>query len=360
MLKIDFNNPIIFQDMKEIDERLSEHTQLYGKSIFITGAAGMIASYVIAYFMWLNEFHNANIQIYAGIRNEKKAFSRFGELSEKDYFHLINQNVITPIMYENHFDYIIHAASLASAQYYGKQPVETMLPNVIGTYNLLEYSRLKPVQGFLFLSSGAIYGNVENSDKRGIDETNVGTLDYFEHGCKYAESKRCGEALCHAYWSEYNVPATMARITHTYGPTMDLLEDKRVFAEFVNNIIQHQNIKMKSDGSAVRQFCYITDTVIALLKVLLIGERGITYNVGNDKELLSISELANVLVSLFPERRLKIERGVRSDSGYAPQNTSDASFVSVEKVRGLGWEPLHSVNDGFQRVVEAIEYQKVK
>ncbi len=247
------------------------------------------------------------------------------------------------------YDYIVHAASLASPQYYGKMPVETMLPNVIGTYELLEYAKRKKIKGFLFFSSGNVYGSVGGVDR--IKEDTKGTFDFRAIGNVYGESKRCGEALCGAYFHEYGVPVKNARIQHTYGPTLDIESDKRVFSEFVNNIVNNQDIVLKSDGSAKRAFCYITDTVAALFAILLDGEEGESYNVGNDMEYISILELAEKLVAMFPEKQLQVIRERRQDEGYSASPENRTIPVSLEKTRQLGWRPECSVEEGFGRTI---------
>ena len=361
MLKINYNNPIISEDMQEIYARLPESELLKNSSIYITGASGMLASYMTSYLIWLNEKYDYGIQIYAGIRKKEKALARFGHYVSKDYFHCINSDVIDPLSQSVNnifFNYIIHAASFASPQYYGCKPVETILPNVIGTYNLLEYSKEHPVKGFLFFSSESTYGKVDTDQSTGIIESNIGVLNFLDPGSKYGESKRTGEMICHSYFCEYNIPTVSGRISHTYGPTMNVKGDSRVFAEFVNNVLESRNIEMKSDGSAVRQFAYITDTVTGLYKMLLKGTRGEAYNVGNDHEVHSILELAEMMTSLRPEKGLKVIRVERKDDGYKTSNGHNTTFISTKKLESLGWNANHTTYDGFDRTIRAIEWDQ--
>ena len=114
-------------------------------------------------------------------------------------------------------DYIVHAASFASPQYYGCSPVETMLPNIIGTHELLKWATQHPVRSFLFFSSDTVYGTVKDVEQ--ISEEVVGTLDFLAKGNVYGESKRCGETLCRAYYNEYGIPAKSARIFSGWSAT---------------------------------------------------------------------------------------------------------------------------------------------
>ena len=355
MFKIDFDNLIIRQDMEQIDSCLSkEKLCLYNKSIFVSGASGMIASYLMAYLIWLNETQGASIHIYAGIRNKEKAYLRFGNYAEKPYFSIIAQDINEPIIANQKFDYIIHAASLASPQYYGCMPVETMLPNIIGTNNLLKKAMIDHSTSFLFFSSGSVYGSIEGHDV--IEEGAIGTFDFQAKGNVYGESKRCGEALCRSYFNEFGIPIKIARIHHTYGATADIEQDTRVFSEFAADIINCRDIVLKSSGEARRSFCYITDTISGLLKILLFGENGEAYNIGNPNEYISIAELANTLVELFPEKRLHVVSGHREEKGYNASTEKRIIPVSVEKIENLEWKPVVSIQEGFTRMIHAIEY----
>ena len=356
MFKISFSNPIIKTDMEEIFLNVPESTRLFHKKIYISGASGMIASYLVSFFIWLNEEQNAGIEIYAGIRNRQKCDLRFGEYAKKSCFHLIQKDVLFPLPDDVQPDYVIHAASLASPQYYGLYPVETMLPNVVGTYQLLEYARNHDVDGFLFFSSGAVYGTAEGSVS--ISENSIGLLDYLARGNSYGESKRCGEALCFSYSDEYHVPVKIARIHHTYGPTIDIDNDSRVFSEFVGNIVKYQDIVIKSSGESKRAFCYITDTISALLIILLNGKNGEAYNVGNPDEYIRIRDLAAVLTSLFPERNLSAKFEKRQNDAYVSSPNSRLVPLDVGRLKGLGWENKVSIKEGFMRTVQAIEYEK--
>lgn len=349
-------NEIILSDMEEIFLTRNSWADITSSSFYITGASGMIASYMVMYLIYLNERRYYNIQIFAGIRNRQKAISKFGDYCSRPYFHIIEDDVVATVNPIIKADYVVHAASLASPQFYGKMPVETMLPNVVGTYNLLEWSKIQTIKGFLFFSSGSVYGSVKDVDV--ITEDNAGPLQFLSNGNSYGESKRCGEALCHAYASEYKVPTRSARIHHTYGPTMDIVNDKRVFSEFVSNVVNNQDIVLKSDGKAHRAFCYITDTLSALFAILLNGENGESYNIANDNEYISVRELAEIIVKLSNDKSIKVKVQTRNEDGYCPSPENRLLPVCVDKTRKLGWQPKISVSEGFYRVI--YYYQKNK
>ena len=349
-------NPVYRDDMQKIYESRDSWSELENNSVLISGASGMIASYICMFLIFINEAKGMHVEIYACVRDKDKAAGRFGRYIEAGYFHLMIQDVCCSMEKGYSFDYVIHAASLASPQYYGNMPVETVLPNIIGTYELLKYVKKGGLKSFLFLSSGAVYGPV--CGKTSVTEDTAGDLDYLQAGNFYGESKRCGELLCKAYSMEYCLPARCVRIHHSYGPTLDIKGDARVFSEFVGNIVNEQSIVIKSAGIEKRAFCYMTDTVAGIFRVLLEGENGECYNLGNSHEYISISELAEKLIDLFPEKNLKIVYGDRDLKSYVSGNAASTIPVNTEKIENLGWRASVSVEEGFYRTVKALLWQE--
>lgn len=351
MRKDILNNCIIAQDMEKVYDSCAALETIKDSNIYITGATGMIGSYIAAFLIWLNEEKAFNLNIYISVRNVKKAENIFGNACEKDYFHILDNDIAAAFPEKIKPDYIIHAASLASPQYYGSNPVETMIPNMIGTYSLLEAARKNDIKGMLFLSSGAVYGSFDTDVT--ISEEKYGLMNFLDLGNAYGESKRCAEALCHAYSVEYGVRVMSARIYHTYGPTMDIKNDSRVFSEFVGNIVEHKNIVIKGTGTDKRAFTYITDTTAALFTILLSGSPGESYNIANTNSAVSISELAETLVGLFPELNLKIEYKSRRQAGYCASPEKNSVAISTEKMKAIGWDPQTGIKEGFARTVRS-------
>jgi len=350
-----FDNMIIQKDMKEIEEsNIVDFRKIMNKTFLITGSTGMLPSYLVYFLIFLNEKNpENNIRIIAQARNPEKVKERFGKYSLKSYFRCILQDVCDKMQLDEPIDYIIHGASLASPQFYGTNPVETLLPNVLGTFHLLELAKAKSVQSFLFFSSGEVYGTVENRDK--ISEQDYGYLNPLNIRSCYGESKRMGENMCVSWYHEYQVPAKSIRIHHTYGPTMDIDNDKRVFSEFVANVVHKESIIMKSDGSPIRPFCYITDAVRAFLIVLLDGENGEAYNMGNPDCMISMGDLARELISIKPEYKLTLTLQPRLDgNGYLENKHPNTAAVDIDKIKKLGWEPKISIQEGFRRTVESL------
>lgn len=348
-----FDNRIIQEDVKEIAQRNIEWENLMHTSILITGAYGMIASYCAFMIFYLNETcQNAGIELYLLGRSEYKMKKRFGELLDRPYCHMIiselkdEENVLPAGM-----DYVIHAASPASSQFFASAPLSVIEPNVFGTYALLR--AVKACKSFLFVSSGEVYGNTNIET---VSEMQYGISDPLDIRYSYGESKRMGECICNAFFYQYHIPVKIVRLGHTYGPTMDISSDKRVFSEFVANVVKKEDILIKSDGKGMRAFCYTADAAAAFYTVLLQGENGNAYNVANRKGLLSIRELAECLKGLFPERNLQIRYGFRDlREDYVESRQKKHSIPCTEKIEALGWECKYDVQTGFYRTVTGIE-----
>ena len=347
---------ILYHDMEDIYSRSNEWKLLEGKTILLTGAYGMLASYITYFIIYLHEVKNIDIKMIAIVRSKEKFYKKFVFLKERNFVKVVESNLNSPIEIEENIDYIIHAASLASPQYYSICPVDVMSPNVIGNYYLLNLAVEKKIKGYLLFSTGDIYGSVDG--KSSISEVDYGIMDTLDiHNC-YSESKRMAETMCKAYLVQYGVPVKIARIWHTYAPTMDIKNDPRVFASFVKNIISREDIVMKSDGLGKRSFCYITDAVAGYFTILFKGEVGEAYNVCNESQFISISELADILVGLYPERGLKVVRKERDASEHYIENVllvGRESVPSNGKLESLGWHARVNIKEGFDRVVRYIE-----
>ncbi len=343
-------NPIIYKDCEDLyKEEIIDWARLDQTSILITGACGMLPAYMVWMLIYLNEHQNFHIRILALCRNAARASEVFGAYAEREYFQLLTADVSRPVQAEGRLDYVIHAASTSGSQYFGLDPVGVITPNVLGTYYTLELAREKGVKGYLYFSSSEIYGRIE---KEFIDETDCGYLDSMELRNCYAESKRLGENLCKAYSSQHKLQTAVVRPAQTFGPTVNLEKDKRVHSGFVLNILNKEDLLLKSDGLASRNFCYLYDAALGYFKVLLDGEAGEAYNVSNPDCHSTIRGLAELLVKTFPEKHLKVAYASH-DNVYLENPYKKQSILSVEKLKQLGWAPRISLEEGFRRTVES-------
>ena len=344
------NEKFIQEDLKYILHENIKWESFEGKTILITGANGLLAYYLVRTLLYLNDnLFKTKCKVLALCRNMAKANDKFGVYFDRNDFDLLIQDVCQEIKYENNIHFIIHAASQASPKYYGSDPVGTINANVLGTNNILKLSYEKKVESVLFFSSSEVYGEVNNYMNT-IKETDFGYLNPTVIRSCYAESKRLGETMCVAWNEQYGVPVKIVRPFHTYGPGI-IRDDGRVFSDFIYNIIDGKNIIMKSDGTAKRAFCHISDATRGFFTVLLNGENGEAYNVGNSHAEVSIQELAVILIGLFPERKLKIIKDyTQKNSGYI-RSTISRICPNLEKIKEIGWEPKISIEKGFKQTI---------
>lgn len=347
-------NRIIENDVKEIlANELVDWERFRNANVLVTGANGMLPSYLVFTLLELSRrgFH---VHVYALVRNRQKAERIFQDCLENPYLHIVVQDVTNPIELDAPMQYIIHAASQASPKYYGVDPVGTITANVEGTVNTLELARKDKSLGYLFFSSGAVYG-VFDTPRYNV-ENEYGLVDPLRVRSCYEQSKRQGENLCACYNYQYQTHAKIVRPFHTYGPGMTL-DDGRVFADFTKNILDHHDIVLRSKGDAVRAFCYITDATVAFFKVLLDGEDGEAYNVGSQANSLSIKQLAETLVNLYPELGLKVRIEMLEDDLRTVKMKSplSVSVPDITKLKSLGFTPTISVAEGFRRTIESFK-----
>jgi nucleoside-diphosphate-sugar epimerase len=344
-----YSNKIINEDIERIISSDTDWTVFENKTVLITGANGFLPAYMVETLFYLMHVNIVKrVKVIALVRNSDKAHKRFAHLLQNKNLHFLLQDVCAPIQIDEPIHYIIHAASQASPKYYGIDPVGTLKANVVGTINLCELSRNNPIESFLYFSSGEVYGEV-NENVKNISEMEYGYLDPVNVRSCYGESKRMGETICVSYMHQYSIPVKIVRPAHTYGPGMDLT-DGRVFADFVCDIVNDRDIIMKSDGGASRDFCYLSDATVAFFKVLLSDKNGEAYNIANPLCNITILELAHKLVSLFPEKHLKVVQQERSDKNYIVSKNIHHSF-NTNKIQSLNWNPIIGIEDGFYRTI---------
>lgn len=340
------------EDLKIIVSAPLSWDRFHGKTILISGANGFVPAYMLETLLYLNETAQVGIQVVALVRNHEKAMRRLGHLANRPDLKLVVQDVRDPYHGPADVDFVIHAASQASPRFFSSDPVGTLEANILGTQRMLEVARDGKSEGFLFFSSGEVYGNQANPAIP-ISETAFGGIDPLQIRSCYAEGKRAGEALCACWHAQFGVPAKIVRISHTYGPGMEL-NDGRVFADFVADIVARRDIVLKSDGSARRPFSYLADATVAYFTVLLKGIAGEAYNVGSESEL-SILELAEMLTQLFPERSCRVIRKDRApDDQYIVSQNAGGHF-DISKIKKLGWQPTTTIEEGFRRTVQSYE-----
>ncbi len=332
---------LVQQDAAEFAKNFALTNELNDASFLITGATGLIGSTLIRCLLMLN----ANVKIYAPVRNVGKLQEKFSEdeLSRIDAFECN----LTDFDYSrlSRVDYIVHCAAPTSSKFFVEHPVETFTIICDGTKALLEYARKKSVKGFVYLSSLEVYGEI-NDDSQVVDEKVQGYLDPLSVRSSYPMAKRAAENLCCLYASQYKVPVKIARLTQTTGAGI-AKDDNRVIAQFARLAANGLDIVLHTTGDSARPYCYTTDAVAAILYALLRGTPGEAYNVANEDTYISARGMAEYLKKNFnPSINVRVE--LNGNMGYAPPTKQR---LSTKKIRELGWSPRYDLKGILENLI---------
>ncbi len=347
----------IVNDLKVVLKKINRETKaLEGKTILIAGGSGFIGSYINVVVYLLNKHVLKKkckiISVDNYLTGSRKNF--IVDIKDKN-FRFLQYDIRSPIAIDEKIDFIIHAAGLASPFYYKKYPLETIESAVLGAKNLLELARVHKVKSFLFFSSSEIYGDPDPAFIP-TPETYAGHVSSIGPRACYDESKRLAETLCITYHQIYKIPIKIVRPFNIYGPGMKH-NDYRVIPTFIYAGLKGKNLPVYDTGIQTRTFCYITDALIAVFKVMLSGRNGEVYNIGNNSPELSMYELASIVANLLGNG-VKPRR--KSYPGYYPGGEPQRRCPDLTKIRTeLGYIPRVDLRTGLQKSIHWFksEYQ---
>lgn len=316
---------------------------MYNSKILVTGATGLVGSAIVKKLL-----EQGNNKVVALVRNSEKAEKVFADY-KTDNLEIMISDICDLKPKTIGIDYIIHAASQTSSKAFVNQPVETINTAIKGTTAILEFARVNPIKSFVYLSSMEVYGSPITDEK--IYENHSTNLDTMAVRSCYPESKRMCENICTSYFSEYDVPVKIVRLTQTFGAGV-AYNDGRVFAEFARCAIEGRNIILKTKGETKRNYLYLEDAVDAVLTVLLKGENGNAYNAANEDTYCSIYEMAKLVAEKCSDKKISViieENEDIAKLGYAPTLKMN---LSTEKLRSLGWKAKVGLSDMFEIMIQ--------
>ncbi len=346
----------------------AEFSEISGSRLLVTGGGGFLGYYLVQSVLHWNERRAASAKIDVTVYdNYIRGVPEWLEaLRGRPRLELRRIDMIEPLPADiGHFDYIIHAAGIASPIYYRAKPLQCIDANINGLRNLLDYAVAerddgRPLRGFLFYSSSEIYGDPA-ATAIPTPETYRGNVSCTGPRACYDESKRFGETLCVTYAKHEGIPVRMARPFNNYGPGLKIT-DGRVIPDFANNLLAGRDIVMLSDGSPKRTFCYATDAITGYFKVLVRGGAGEPYNIGIDRPEISIAELADLAVKAAAELfgyRGKVVLGRSVEADYLIDNPN-RRCPAIDKARSeLGFDPKVSIEEGIYRSLIWYSHNKI-
>jgi UDP-glucuronate decarboxylase len=333
---------IISEDLNRIEMDFPDHFD--GRYVLITGGAGFIGSWLCDAFLRKEMTVTVVDDLSTG------DIANIDHLVKKSNFRFQRTKAEDLGSGEEVYDYVLHFASRPAPDDYQRHPVETALPNSLGSYRILEMAR-RCDAAVLFASSSEVYGQAEVIP---TPEDYCGKVNALgPRGC-YDESKRFGETLFMSYHQEYGLNIKIARIFNTYGPR--LRSDgsyARVISRFIAQSLAGEPVTVYGDGSQTRSFCYVTDTIGALLKMLTLKDASTPINVGNPMET-DIFHLAEEIIRLTGAKSSIVFRALPPDD---PKRRCP-DIVNARSL--LGWEPRVSLQQGLRRTIDWYKMQQMR
>ena len=301
------------------------------KSALVTGGAGFVGSHLCDRLLKEGFSVVALDDLSTGSR------SNINHLMGRKDFRFVLQDVTSP--FEIQADCIFHLACPASPVHYQKNPIKTVVTNVVGTLNGLSLASRIGAR-FLMASTSEVYGD---PDVHPQPETYKGSVNPIGPRACYDEGKRCAETLCFDHHREAGVDIRVARIFNTYGPRM-AISDGRVVSNFIVQALQGQDITIYGDGKQTRSFCYVDDLVEGLYRLMFKTEIG-PVNLGNPGEFTMI-ELAEQVIELTGSKSRLVKRPL-------PQDDPKQRRPDITKAREkLGYEPRVALRQGLAPTIE--------
>lgn len=338
---------VIREDVEYLAADLGKRFEvLDGTTLLVTGGSGFLLSYLLDTVAFLNDHVlKKKCQMVCVDNLRSGVATRLAHLEGREDLQFLHHDVSRPLEVKRHVDWIVHGASIASPVVYRQYPLETIDANVNGTRHMLELGRQHQVRGMVVMSSSEIYGDPVASAIPTPEDYRGNVSCTGPRAC-YDESKRMAETLSAIYYRYYQVPVNTVRPFNIYGPGQRL-DDRRVIPDMMSAVLRGGPIVLFSDGRATRSFCYIRDAIAAIWRILLDGDRGEPYNVGNDQEEISVLDLAERMKAVSGDKDLEIQRRASHDPHYTTDNPQ-RRCPDLTKIRRKfpDWSPKVSLDEG--------------
>jgi dTDP-glucose 4,6-dehydratase len=303
------------------------------KTVLVTGGAGFIGGHLCHHLLEKNLRVLCMDNFVTG--NERN----IERLYSNDNFKLIRHDITSTIKLKEDIDYVLHFASPASPVDYQKIPIQTLKAGSLGTHNTLGLSLSKKAS-FLLASTSEVYGDPKVNPQPETYWGNVNPVG--PRGC-YDEAKRFSEALTVAYKQVHKMNTKIVRIFNTYGPMMRK-KDGRAVPNFINQALKNEPITVYGDGNQTRSFCYISDLIEGIYKLML-SDVNDPVNLGNPKEH-TVKEVAEMIKELCDSQSEIIYKDL-------PDDDPQVRCPDINKaIKELNWTPKIKLNEGLKNTID--------
>ena len=300
--------------------------------VVVTGGAGFIGSHLVKALLEKGSTVIVVDNFFTGAKKNLLSFL------DDPRLEIIRHDVVVPILLEA--DQVYHLACPASPVHYQGNPIKTLKTSVLGTLNMLGMAKRTKAR-ILFTSTSEVYGDPLEHPQNESYCGNVNPVG--PRGC-YDEGKRAAETLMFGYKTYNNVDIAIARIFNTYGPNM-LRDDGRVVSNFICQALEGRDLTVFGEGTQTRSFCYVSDMVDGLIRLMESGETG-PINLGNPQEI-TIAQLAEIVLTMIPDTGAKM---VKKDLPKDDPTRRKPDISRAEKL--LGWSPKVPLSEGLTRTIE--------
>lgn len=344
------------EDLRIIAESDIPVSDFDGKTVLVTGATGLVGANMVRALLAINAYRNTDIRVLALARNPEKARKLLGEDPNlRVVIADLTGNVSEAFSDIDRVDYIFHAAAVTSSKMMVQEPVRTIRTSIDGTDNILRLAIKKHCRGMVYLSSMEVYGDVGRykTDTSDVAEEDIGYLDPVKIRSDYPESKRMCENLCVAYAAQFKAPVKIARLAQTFGAGI-LPGESRVFAQFAGSVIEGKDIVLHTRGLSEGNYCYLRDTIRALLILSVKGEDGQAYNIANEECHTTIAGMAQMVCDRIAGGKIRVIYDIPTENKYG--YAADAHMkLNASKMRALGWKPEVGLEESYRRLIAGMK-----
>lgn len=339
---------VIETDLREIEARSGTDLAFFdGKVVLVTGGAGFLPAYLVDVLAAraAPQPPEKRARIVVADNFATGLPERLSHLAGHPAVEIRRVDVSQPLALDPLPHVVVHGASIASPIVYRKHPLETIEVNAIGTWRLLAAVAGAPLDAFVLLSSSEVYGDPDPAFIP-TPESYAGNVSFTGPRACYDESKRLAETLVMTYFRTHRMPVRIVRPFNVYGPGLRL-DDGRLVPDLARAAVEGRDLVLHSDGTPTRSFCYITDFVVGLLRVIAGGRDGDAYNVGNDREA-SVRDLAQAMArAAGGTASIRITRS--DDPDYLADNPQ-RRCPDLARLRSLGGSgPVVDLDEGLRR-----------